>query len=226
MRRPDAKDLLGEAVNRLGEETGFSQRLRRLTPARALRPFVDGLDSRKINTIADLVRLFPDLTGIPMAYRTFHDRLSHPAFPQFLQSSFKTTMAGLSERIVRGRSRHLRSFEDILVQDGSPFTLNDALSSQFPGPFTKNSTAAAEVRCTYSLYEGQATRIAIAPTGKRNARSCPRPRNSEESSSWPTEGTHAASTVTRSSPRAETTSGASGTRTSIRRSSSCRLQRS
>jgi hypothetical protein len=155
--------LSEKAVNLVGEQSRFSQRLRKLTPARALWTFVAGLASGKINTIADLVRLFLDLTGIPIAYKAFHDRLSHPAFPEFFRSTFEMAMAGLSQRIQKGRSRYLRRFADILIQDGSSFALNDALSSEFPGRFTRISPAAAEVHCTYSLYEGQANCIAVAP---------------------------------------------------------------
>jgi hypothetical protein len=72
-------------------------------------------------------------------------------------------MSQLTVPILEGKSRHLKRFSDIVVQDGSSFALNDALSEIYPGRFTKVSPAAVEVHCTYSLYKGQATNFGVAP---------------------------------------------------------------
>jgi hypothetical protein len=69
----------------------------------------------------------------------------------------------------------LSRFEDIWIQDGSSFALNDALASSFPGRFTKISPAAAEIHCTYSFFEGQAISISVAPDSQGERDSLPDP---------------------------------------------------
>ena len=155
--------LSEEVLNALGKQTEFSQRMRKLTPARAVWTFVTGLASGTANTIADFVRLFEDLTGDTIAYKPFHDRLSNATFPELIRATLSSLMSQLTLPILQGKSRYLKRFEDILVQDGSSFALNDALSETYPGRFTKVSPAAVEVHCTYSLYKGQATRFGVAP---------------------------------------------------------------
>jgi len=155
--------LSEKVLNAVGRKTEFSQRMRKLTPARAVWTFVTGLASGTANTLADFVRLFEDLTGETIAYKPFHDRLSNQTFPDLVRTTLSSLMSQLTVPILEGRSRHLKRFSDIVVQDGSSFALNDALSEVYPGRFTKVSPAAVEVHCTYSLYRGQATNIAVAP---------------------------------------------------------------
>ena len=156
--------FLSETVlNDVGRKTEFSQRMRKLTPARAVWTFVTGLGSGTANTLADFVRLFEDLTGETIAYKPFHDRLSNPTFPDLIRTTLSRLMSQLTVPILEGKSRHLKRFSDIVVQDGSSFALNDALSEIYPGRFTKVSPAAVEVHCTYSLYKGQARNFGVAP---------------------------------------------------------------
>lgn len=155
--------LSEEVLNAVGKKTEFSQRMRKLTPARAVWTFVTGLASGTANTIADFVRLFEELTGETMAYKPFHDRLSNPTFPDLIRTTLSSLMRQLTTPILQGKSRYLKRFNDILLQDGSSFALNDALQDVYPGRFTKVSPAAVEVHCTYSLYKAQAIDFGVAP---------------------------------------------------------------
>ena len=169
------KVLSEENLNLLGEKTGFHERLRKFTPVRAIWTFVTGLGSGNVNTIADFQRLFCNLSGEAMSYKPFHDRLSCEGFPQFFQQTLSMVLRGLGEPILRGKCRYLKRFVDILAHDGSSFALPDDLAKEFPGRFTKVSPAAVEVHCTYSLYYGQATRIAIAPDKEAERPFLPKP---------------------------------------------------
>ena len=156
------KFLSEDVLNALGKATEFSQRMRKLTPARAVWTFVTGMASGTVNTLADFVRLFAELTGETIAYKPFHDRLSNPTFPDLLRTTFSSLMRQLALPILQGKSRYLKRFSDIVAQDGSSFALNDALKETYPGRFTKVSPAAVEVHCTYSLYKAQAIAISVA----------------------------------------------------------------
>ncbi len=162
-------------VERIAKETGFCKRRRKLTPLRALWTFVTAMACGTTKSLADIVRLFTDLTEEEMAYKPFHDRLSVPGFPEFLRRSLVLAMSGLTEPILRGNSRYLAHFTDIVAQDGSSFAVNDDLADVFPGRFTKISPAAIEIHCTYSLFEGQPTAIALAPDSEAERQFLPEP---------------------------------------------------
>lgn len=162
-------------VEALGKETGFCERRRKLTPLRALWTFVTAMACGTTKSLADIVRLFAHLTGETMEYKPFHDRLSVPGFPAFLREALVAAMGGLTEPILRGNSRYLKHFNDIVAQDGSSFSLNESLAEEFPGRFTKISPAAIEIHCTYSLYEGQPIAIAIAPDSEAERQFLPEP---------------------------------------------------
>jgi hypothetical protein len=155
--------LSEDVINPIGLETAFSQRMRKLTPVRAVWTFTTALGSGTVNTLADIVRLFGDLTGERIEYKPFHDRLSNPTFPELMRSTLSSVMGKLTAPVLSGKSRHLKAFSDILLQDGSSFAVNEALKEAFPGRFTKVSPAAVEVHCTYSLYQAQAVEIGLSP---------------------------------------------------------------
>ena len=167
--------LREDQINELAAETGFCRRLRKLTPMRAVWVFVTAMASGAANSLADILRVFCDLTGECMSYKPFHDRLSVPGFSEFMRQSLADHMTKLSEPILTTRSRYLRGFQDIVIQDGSSFALNPALKKKYPGRFTKISPAAVEVHCTYSLYEGQPIAIAIAPDKEAERHYLPEP---------------------------------------------------
>lgn len=171
IRRVLSEDL----VNSIAKEAGFFKRLRKLTPVRAAWTFLVGLGSGTADTLADFVRLFSDLTGVQIQYKPFHDRLSNPGFPEFLRRLCEALMSELIGPTLTCRGGRLSQFEDIWIQDGSSFALNDRLASIFPGRFTKISPAAAEVHCTYSLYEGQAVSVSVAPDSQGERDFLPEP---------------------------------------------------
>ena len=162
-------------VEALGKRTSFCKRRRKLTPLRALWTFVTAMACGTTKSLTDIVRLFTDLTGEDIAYKPFHDRLSVPGFPEFFREALVSAMSGLTEPILRGNSRYLKHFSDIVAQDGSSFALNDDLAKEFPGRFTKVSPAAIEIHCTYSLYEGQPNAIAVAPDSEAERQFLPEP---------------------------------------------------
>ena len=155
--------LSEDFVNSIALETGFCRRLRKLTPIRTAWTFVVGLGSGTANTLADFVRLFADLTGDRIHYKPFHDRLSTAAFPRFFRRLCEAMMLELIGPTLICRGGRLTQFDDVWIQDGSSFALNDRLAQQFPGRFKKGSPAAAEIHCTYSLFEGRAVRLSVAP---------------------------------------------------------------
>ncbi len=160
----EIRDVLSEdLLNSIARETGFCKRKRKLTPVRAAWTFLVGLGSGTANTLSDFVRLFAALTGEEIQYKPFHDRLSNASFPAFLRTLCGAMMSEFLKPTLSWRDGVLDRFDDVWIQDGSSFALNNRLSAHFPGRFKKGSPAAAEIHCTYSLLEGQAVRLTVAP---------------------------------------------------------------
>jgi hypothetical protein len=163
-------------VNSVAAKSGFFKRLRKLTPLRAAWTFIVGMGSGTADTLADFVRLFSDLTGEHICYKPFHDRLSNASFPEFLRRLCETFMSELIGPTLHVRRGALKAFDDIWIQDGTSFALNDRLAKHFPGRFTRISPAAAEVHCTYSLLEGQVIGVAVAPDSQAERDFLPNPQ--------------------------------------------------
>lgn len=163
-------------LTRLGKETGFTQRLRTVTPQRLVLAIVGAMACRRIETIADLQRSFHAVAGLGVEYKPFHNQLVKETFPVFMASVFESLLGHLAGRTLAAVPGHaLRRFEDIIIQDGSSFAIHDALQSEFPGRFTTVSPAAVEIHATLSLLQGQAVRVSIAPDaqGERQFRPDP-----------------------------------------------------
>lgn len=165
-----------KVVNERGLESGFAKRLRKFTAVPALWSFVTGFGSGQAKSLADFPRLFTELTGETIEYKAFHDRLSNPRFPEFMRLSFEELLSTVCRPVVRSKSQYLKSFDDIVVHDGSSFALNDALAEAFTGRFTTICPAAVEVHCTYSLYEGQPIAISIDSDKEGERQFLPEPK--------------------------------------------------
>lgn len=158
-------DVLGEAeLTRIGRATGFTRRLREVTPARLVLCLVESLACRSVETIADLRRSFLAMTGAELEYKPFHNQLAKAAFPVLMREVFTALLSRLVIRTLAPVPGHaLRRFEDIVIQDGSSFALHAALQHAFPGRFTATHPAAVELHVTMSVLANQPLRVSIAP---------------------------------------------------------------
>lgn len=156
----EIREALSEkVVDQLGADAGFFRRRRKVTPLRFLWSLLVGLGTGTTRTIADLHRLFMQLTEESVEYKPFHLKLANPGFPEFLRRVLEHSMTDLIGGMPAGR---LKEFSDILLHDGSAFAVNDRLKNAFPGKFAQ-APAAVAIHCTYSLYERQPVSVAVSP---------------------------------------------------------------
>jgi len=99
----------------LGRATRHCRRLREVTPQRLVCSLMEALGSLRVQTVADILRLFNAQTGL-------------------------NTMNVLRPA-VGGKLSH---FKDVVVQDGSSFAVHDELRRTFGGRFTTLRPAAVE----------------------------------------------------------------------------------
>jgi hypothetical protein len=155
--------LSKEVVNEIGRRTGQSARLRKVTPHRLFHSIVAFLSSFRVETIADLLGAFNHRFG-KTAYKAFYNRLARLTFAVFMREMFCHLLGALSMEVLKPEpDSPLNDFSDILIQDGSSFTLKRALRHVFPGRFTKQWPAAVELHATYSGYHDNPLSVSIAP---------------------------------------------------------------
>lgn len=173
------KQALGEdELTRLGRETGFTERLRNVTPFRLTVALVGAMASRSVETIADLQRSFHAVTGRSVKYKPFHNQLAKESFPVFMLAVFEGLLGRLAvQTLAPVRGQALSSFKDIVLQDGSSFAMHDALQAIFPGRFTATSPAAVELHATMSVLTGQPLRVSIAPDAQGERDFLPEPED-------------------------------------------------
>lgn len=151
-----------EALNELGKEIGFCERLRVVTPYRLAIAALSTFSCTTVETLADLHRGFSALFGGNVAYKPFHNQLSKTEFPLFMRAVAHELLGKLVVKVLRlKRGSPFSEFKEIVIQDGSSFAVKDSLSKIFPGRFTAISPAAVEVHVTMDLLEGNVQQVAV-----------------------------------------------------------------
>ena len=170
-------NVLGEGtITRLGRTTGFTHRLRDVTPHRLAIALLTSLSCHSTQTLADILRVFNALADRSVRYKPFHNQLAKTAFPTFMWHLFDHVLRHLVLRVLAPVPEHaLRRFDDILLQDGTSFAVVDALQDSFPGRFTTISPAAVELHTTMSRFHDQAIRVHLAPDADGERQFLPAP---------------------------------------------------
>ena len=168
---------LGEdTITRLGRTTGFTHRLREVTPHRRAIALLTSLSCYSTKTLADILRVFNALADRSVRYKPCHNQLAKQAFPTFMWQLFDHLLQHLVLRVLAPVPGHaLRCVDDILLQDGTSFAVVDALRDTCPGRFTKISPAAVELHATMSLFHDQAIRVHLAPDAEGERQFLPAP---------------------------------------------------
>lgn len=166
-----------EALTKIARTTGFTERIRSITPAGLAMAFIYAMAGRETETLADVLRSFNALTDNTVQYKPFHNQLAKKAFPEFMRGTLCHLLQHLVVQVLKALpSNALSAFEDVVIQDGSSFALLDALQGAFPGRFTAVSPAAVEVHATMSLFRDQAISISIAPDTQGERDFLPEPK--------------------------------------------------
>jgi hypothetical protein len=147
----------------LGRETGFEKRARSITTLRFVTSLVQSLGSRRVESIADLLRDFNRDHDTEIYYKPYYNRLDCPEFPELMRQVFEAMMSGLCTQVLKpAKDGPFRRFKDIVVHDGTSFALHDGLVESFPGRFTQVSPAAVELHTTLSLFYDNFTCVTAA----------------------------------------------------------------
>jgi len=148
------KDVFGESeVSRLGRRSGFEKRARSITTRRFVSSLLHSLGTRRIESLADLLRDFNYDHDTHIHYKPYYNRLDCPGFPELMRQIFESMMSGLCSQVLKPiKNGPFQRFKDILLHDGTSFALHDGLAKSFKGRFTTVSPAAVELHTTMSLF--------------------------------------------------------------------------
>lgn len=151
-----------EVLTHLGRETGFTERLRRVTPQRLGLALLTACAAQKVETLADLQRAFNALNDTTVSYKPFYGQLAKPAFPVWMEAVVQQLLAHLvRETLTPLPDRCLAAFTALQIQDSTGLKVHPALRPQFPGRYPVKAPAVAELHVTFSLTHDQAVRIAL-----------------------------------------------------------------
>lgn len=163
-------------LNELGRASGHLERKREVTPWRLCLALVSGLSSNRVKSIADVQRWFNHLFDTTVNYKPFHNQLRKNGFARLLRHLTAIMMTELTLEVLRAKKGGLlKEFDDIVIQDGSSFALNDSLQKIFPGRFSTISPAAVELHSSLSLLTGSPISLTLTPDTSSERAELPRP---------------------------------------------------
>jgi hypothetical protein len=173
--------LGGSELFLLGRESGFEKRARSITTQRFVSSLLQSLGTRRVESIADLLRDFNRDHDTEIYYKPYYNRLDCPGFPELMRQVFEAMMSGLCAQVLKpAKDGPFQRFKDIIIHDGTSFALHDHLVESFPGRFTKVSPAAVELHTTLSLFYDNFTCVTAAPDRESERDFAPSPSELRE----------------------------------------------
>jgi len=136
-------------LDRLADDAGLVQRLRKIQPHALFWTLVLGFGTGGERTIAGLRRSFEVTTGRSLVPSAFYDRFT-PALVAFLKSvvGYLLTQVAEPNRALGGA---LSSFRDLVVTDATVIRLHDLLAKAFPACRTNHTQAALKLHTVLSV---------------------------------------------------------------------------
>jgi hypothetical protein len=148
---------------RLGLESGLVKRQRCLTAQRLVPSLIKAMGSKKLESLADLLRAFNADYHMHIHYKPFYNRMDCQDFPKLMASVFESMLKHLYQQVlVPLQSSPFQQFDDIIAHDGSSFAVHDSLQEVFPGRFTKHSPAAVELHCSMSIFTDNVVSVSLS----------------------------------------------------------------
>lgn len=171
------KDTMGRVpLRQLGDESGFVIRKRTITADRFVPSLIKSLGSRRVESLADLVRDFNFDHGLAVHYKPYYERLNTPCFARLMHHVFESMLNNLCVQVLGPlRGGPFARFRDIIIQDGTSFALHDGLALAFKGRFTTISPAAVELHCTMSLFSDNLETVVITGDAECERHHLPEP---------------------------------------------------
>lgn len=155
--------LSEERLTEMASQSNFVERFRQIHPAPLVLSLLRCFSTHNAHDIAGLYRSFVNDVHSKVAYSSFYDQLSKETCPIFIMEIYRQ----MGRQLYMDQRDKIPSvfekFDDVLLQDGTSWGINQLLSEVFPGRFTKTSPAAIEMHTLYSLKKATYHGVAVAP---------------------------------------------------------------
>jgi Transposase DDE domain len=156
--------LDADVLNERGEQLGFCQRQRLITPFRFGLSIIASMATEQVASLADLHRQFNDLWDGESTYKAFYNQVLKASCGEFLRTSLCDIMGKLTRKVLGFEAgQAFSAFNRLVIQDGSSFALHNALANIFPGRFNTVKPAAVELHCTMDLLQDAPITIVLSP---------------------------------------------------------------
>jgi hypothetical protein len=156
--------LDADVLNERGEQLGFCQRQRLITPFRFGLSVIASMATEQVASLAALHRQFNDLWDCESTYKAFYNQVLKASCGEFLRTSLCDIMGKLTWKVLGFEAgQAFSAFNRLVIQDGSSFALHNALADIFPGRFNTVKPAAVELHCTMDLLQDAPITIVLSP---------------------------------------------------------------
>lgn len=141
--------LPSRTIWRLARESGFVQRVRKVSPPAFLWTLVFGFSFGDQRTLAGLRRAYEVATRTSLAPSAFSDRFD-ASLVRFLKAVVELVLGRLVEPS-RALAGELVAFAEVLVADTTVIRLDDSLAGAFPGCRTNYAQAALKLHALMTV---------------------------------------------------------------------------
>ncbi len=167
-----------DGLNELGTAVRFCLRKRAVTPFRLAMGLIEVFADSKVDSIADILRAFNALCKTNVQYKPFHNQLVKNAFPVFMRSVCATLLEQLACSALHfNQTSPFTCFRQIILQDGTSFSVHAALQDVFPGRFKATNPAAVELHVAMDLLTEQVQSVVLTPDTDSEAQYLPAPQS-------------------------------------------------
>ena len=172
------KTFSEDGLNELGKAVRFCLRERAVTPFRLAMGLIEVFAASKVDTIADIQRAFNALCKMNVQYKPFHNQLVKNEFPVFMRSVCATLLEQLACSALHfNQASPFTCFKQIILQDGTSFSVHSALEDVFPGRFKATNPAAVELHVAMDLLTEQVENVVLTPDTDSEAQYLPAPES-------------------------------------------------
>src|SRR5271155_2394095 len=89
----------------------------------------------RVRCLAEIWRRVQVVSPTTVRYKPFHKQLSKPGFAEFFRRLLENALREFTAPVLAGVSVPLGMFRDIVIHDGSSFSIKEGLADCWPGRF-------------------------------------------------------------------------------------------
>jgi IS4 transposase len=155
-------------IRQLAHELGVVRRRRKIDVVALVYALVLGFSSDNRRTLAALRRAYERATGTCLVASAFYDRFN-VALARLMKRLLQQALEGVAARTPR-LHRTFRTFQQVLVADGTVIRLHQALAAAFPSVWPNHMPASAKLHVVINVVGRGPSTVRIARGSRQDVR--------------------------------------------------------